>query len=794
MAKSISGGLGTVNLSVQELRLLGGTFTTLDTTTLTVLGTATLGSLTINGTFTIDQLTSNTITTQNLSVSQTMNVKADNDNDNNDNKIIFIKGGTDTGILKTSTGLYYNPSTDELRAGRFIGNVTGNLSGNVTATNIITSNITASGTITANGNIVASSLPTDNHDNNYRYIPFQGVDNILHKDTKLAFNPTSNTLDTDHIICETIQTADITASGDTSIKALNNTTANFNNRIPFINGDSTETGVLITRGNFNYNTSTQTLNCGTFNGSLNGSVSNAVTIGTQDITATTTTTDTLNLKAVEPSQSSQGENCRLCFFDGASTTGSSYNIVKSGNLYFNHTNSILVTNKIQGQIQMNTPLFVMLVPTALIGLPNAVNASIGLYNNSGTVLNRYQHAGGHLFMDGNVGNNLIMTNTAQTRIYNELQCDGDVSVTGTLTAGTLNIGTQTATNFSVDNDLTVEGDTILTNTPLASGSTPLSILLLGTNKVQRGLITFNPLSNILSTTNIGLTGNLTSSIVTTTTLSATTLDLSGDLTLTNLPNTISTGVSYSLLFKNNTTNKVRETPTSLISIGRALTGVYIETERIIADTFQCGNGLPLGYTSIYSCGTWATNLGGFGQSDAVKLSRNASEGGSPRVSQYGANIASSLSSPIWSAIKYPQGSNAYTYWGLANVAYAGIWRLDLTAVFQNLSSARLTPKIMIQKLINGNTWIAQPQMSVGVQYTRTSSGELSALRCEGVCYLTTTSEVLRIVTLLEIDTVNNPPTFPDTIASNIWAGREITISMQFLGTGTSLTGEIVNVL
>ena len=223
-------------------------------------------------------------------------------------------------------------------------------------------------------------------------------------------------------------------------------------------------------------------------------------------TATTTTTDTLNLKAVEPSQSSQGENCRLCFFDGASTTGSSYNIVKSGNLYFNHTNSILVTNRIQGQIQMNTPLFVMLVPTALIGLPNAVNASIGLYNNSGTVLNRYQHAGGHLFMDGNVGNNLIMTNTAQTRIYNDLQCDGDVSVTGTLTAGTMNIGTQTATNFSVDNDLTVEGDTILSNVPTASGITPLSILLLGTNKIQRGSITFNPLSNILSTTNIGLTG------------------------------------------------------------------------------------------------------------------------------------------------------------------------------------------------------------------------------------------------------------------------------------------------
>ena len=64
MSKSITGS-GSLNLTVQELRLLGASFTTLDTTTLTALGTATLGSLTISGTFTIDQLTANTIQTLN---------------------------------------------------------------------------------------------------------------------------------------------------------------------------------------------------------------------------------------------------------------------------------------------------------------------------------------------------------------------------------------------------------------------------------------------------------------------------------------------------------------------------------------------------------------------------------------------------------------------------------------------------------------------------------------------------------------------------------------------------------
>ena len=447
MAKSISGGLGTVNLSVQELRLLGGTFTTLDTTTLTVLGTATLGSLTISGTFTIDQLTANTIETQNLTATDTISIKAiNNTTDTTDNKIAFIHSGSDTGILNTSTNLYYKPSTDELRAGRFIGNVTGNLTGNV------------------EGNLVGN---------------VSGATNIT--------------------------STNITSTGNMSITALNNTTASVNNRILFINGNSSETGVVVSRGNFNYNTSTETLNCGTFNGTLNGSVANAVTIGTQDITVSGTTT--INSKDVTATT----QLCRILFLDGSSDVGTNYDIVRATPLYYIPSSSTLVTNNIRGQVQLISPQLTLL-GSAL----SSTNASIGLYDDGTAVRNRYQHVGGHVFT--NNSNNLLSTNTIQTRIYNELQCDDDVTITGTLTAGTLNIGTQSATNFSVTNNLTVGGDTTLSNVPIASGSTGLNMLLVNSNNTiqQSNFITYVPQNGTLITPNVSLTGALLSSLITTT--------------------------------------------------------------------------------------------------------------------------------------------------------------------------------------------------------------------------------------------------------------------------------------
>ena len=341
MSKSLNGS-GSLNLTLNELRLLeikatkvtGTDVVSLSSLTgnnATFLGTVDIGNMNISGTFGV----------QNLTVNGPTSIKAVDDTDDNDNKIAFIQGGTDTGILKTSTGLYYNPNSDTLTVGNLTGNVTGDVTGNLTG-DVTATTITSSSTITANGNIVTSSLPTDNTDDNYRYIPFQGVGNILHKDTKLVFNPSNNTLETFNLLCQAITTTNITATGNTSIKALNNTTANFNNRIPFINGDSTDTGVLVSRGNFNYNTSSETLNCGTFNGTLNGSVANAVTIGTQNITASGTTS--INSKDTTATT----QLCRLLFLDGNSDIGTNYDIVRDDLLYY--IPMIAFLNQIQDKI------------------------------------------------------------------------------------------------------------------------------------------------------------------------------------------------------------------------------------------------------------------------------------------------------------------------------------------------------------------------------------------------------------------------------------------------------------
>ena len=640
--------------------------------------------------------------------------------------------------------------------GNVTGNVTGNLVGNVTATDI-----SASGTITANGNIVVSSLAVQNTDDNYRNIVFQGANNILHKDSKLVFNPSINTFETSNIICDTI-----TTTGNTSIRALNNTTA-LASRIPFING--TESGVLVSRGNFNYNTSTETMNCGTIS-TTNVNSQNITTNTSTTTTATTgtTITDTLNLKAVEPTAT--GANCRLCFFDGAGTTGSSYNIVKSDNLYFNFTNSILVTNKIQGQIQMNSPLFVMMVPTALIGLPNATNASIGLYDHSGTVRNRYQHTGGHLFMDGNTGNNLLLTNTAQTRIYNELQCDDDVTISGTLTAGTLNVGTQTATNFSVANDLTVGGDTILSNVPTASGISALSILLLGTNKIHRGSITFNPLSNILSTTNIGLTGSLSSSIVTTTTLttdtlSATTLNLSGDLTagddvfFTNLGN-ITTLKTYELLVKDTSDDAVKKT--TGITAGVNLFGgeSFLDADQIKTDTIIL-NGLPLNYTETYNTDTWGiVSNASFGGGNYILLPSTGT------LKQYG-----SLLNPSGGIFGLKSASSE---WGFTNSAYDGLYEINISCYFQNDGNTRVVPRLNLYRWRSGS-YSQQTQLHADSSYIRMDAGKVNSIGIRGKIHLTSV-DTFRIPTLINVHTSTD---FADQLA--LFDGTDFVFSMTYLG-------------
>jgi len=158
MAKSITGGLGAVNLTIQELRLLEIKTTGIETTDATILNNLTGNNATFSGTVTIGNVSLENATVDNLTV-------------------------------------------------------------NVSLT---ANDITTSGTITANGNLVVSSLPEDNMDDNERYITFQGVGNVLHGDSKLTFNPSTNTLTITFLDVQDIN-ATGTISGTFNIVAENKT-------------------------------------------------------------------------------------------------------------------------------------------------------------------------------------------------------------------------------------------------------------------------------------------------------------------------------------------------------------------------------------------------------------------------------------------------------------------------------------------------------------------------------------------------------------------------------------------
>jgi len=821
MSKSISGS-GSLNLTVQELRFLEIKATLITAINATIDNLLTAVNANFTGLVTITNLTiSESVTVENMTVLENLtaqyitanqgitgdltgavNIETTTPTNTGGLRIPFIDGATPTtsspdGLLTSSHKLRFDESTGTLIISNYVsvpilavttyamitpttstedeeykvamfGN--GNeLTGDSMTYNCFENRLTVPNLQVTGGLEITPATSTA--DIGYE-VAFFGLNNALTGDTTMTFNP----LDT------RLTVADLQITNDITIQALNNTTAG-NSRIPFINGDSTDTGVLVSRGNFNYNTSSQTLNCGTFNGTLNGSVANAVTIGTQDITISGNTT--INSKDV----TSTNQLCRLLFLDGDSNIGTNYDIVRDDFLYYIPNSTLLVGNSIRSQVQTITPLLV------LLGANNS-NGRIDIYDDGTAVRNRYFHPNGHLFVDGNVinSNKLIMTNTAQTRIYNELQCDDVLT---------------------------------LNSVPIVPTTSNTDILLLdsATNQISKSGLTFNATGGVLSTANITLTGAISSAIVNTTdnatiggnlgvegnadiegiltvatlnvgTQSITDFEVSGDLTLTNLPSTVTTGFSYSLLYKNNTTDEVHETPPE-VYIGR-LTDVYIGTERIIADTFQCGNGLPINYTCTYHCFDWKTYdetaakpHGTFGLDYFVELHTTNTSGHNPTVTQHGANIYGTyFGTVVRSAINFGQdGSDVH--WNLASNAYAGIWKVRVSCVFQNLTILRQTPKIYLKKY-TGSTWIEQPHISTAIAYARHDVGELVTLNLEGVVYLSSSSELLRIYTLLETHDVGNPPTWPDSITD--WAGRDINIQMEFLGTGTATTGEIVNAL
>jgi hypothetical protein len=390
-------------------------------------------------------------------------------------------------------------------------------------------------------------------------------------------------------------------------------------------------------------------------------------------------------------------------------------------------------------------------------------------------------------MDGNTAssNNLCMTNTAQTRVYNELQCDDDVTITGTPTAGTLNVGTQSATNFSVTTNLTVGENLDLTGTTTAGGSTALNVLLVNSNNTaQQGSLTYNPQVDTLITTNISLTGGLLSSLITTTGNGT----IGGNLSVTG-----NGSMGGDLVVTGNGSIGGDLVVTDDASIGGDLT---LGKQFIGSNTT-----LPLGYTIIYHATSYDyASSGTWGLDDSILLHATSSSGASPTAHQCGKDVSwTAGTTTLKGAINFysAAGTNSISHWGLMENKHAGPCRVRVSLVFQNLSTLRLTPKIYMQKrrqiAVGIYQYEDQPQISTGIDHARHDVGELVTLKREGVVRLSSTVNILRINALLEShSTSGDPPTWPDSTAA--WSASDINIDVQFLGEATNSTGEFIDAL
>lgn len=130
------------SLSIPSVQLTSLSSDTSSTTDLPVLFKDANNNVVINGDYTFKPSTGELRVTKVIgNVTGQVTLTAPNDTNSNDNLVPFISGGTNQGTLSKNDGFTFDPSTGNLTATKFTGNVTGNLTGNITG------NTTISGTL-----------------------------------------------------------------------------------------------------------------------------------------------------------------------------------------------------------------------------------------------------------------------------------------------------------------------------------------------------------------------------------------------------------------------------------------------------------------------------------------------------------------------------------------------------------------------------------------------------------------------------------------------------------------------
>ncbi len=341
-------------------------------------------------------------------------------------------------------------------------------------------NITASGTITANGNVVVTSLPQDNTDNNDRFIIFQGLNNILRSDSKLTFNPSTNTLSIIVLTCQ-----DITASGTTTTTNLNiGQLLTTNNNIFYacmFQGDNNDISQAPLLANFHYNPS-----------QLKLKLDNLEVTGGLTVTAQTRS----NSQAY-PILFQDTSTNEICI--ESSSTDFTYN--PSGN--------VLDARNINVVVDLTTE-------KVTLDTGNIFNHSTNVYmalkaiSNNGTDLSGFGYNIA-LWQDGHI--RMIGRNNIRNYIYNATSG----TTTERLTISDSNV--QVRTNLQVDNDATIIGDTTITavnSTVSNNNRIPFIEGGGGTGRLCESNLYYNPNNETLVSANITTTNAINSPTVTVT--------------------------------------------------------------------------------------------------------------------------------------------------------------------------------------------------------------------------------------------------------------------------------------
>jgi hypothetical protein len=745
MSKSISGGLGAVNLTIQELRLIDGKFTDLTASNGTIsnqlngndatfTGTISTNHFSVTGTFSISNLAvSGLIDAYKLDVENELKYKTED----TDDRYIRKSGSVNETITgtKTFSSIVCNTSvaTNELkglndvsiyaRSGSDLAYVLG-LKINVTNSTFYNSvivgtasnnkNLTVYGSGLYSGGLLSASLGTTGAITSASL----ATTGAITKNGVNVLNQTESDARYFQLTTSDFSITNLTASGFIKLSnVINEATINTDQKILFLNADSKISG----NADFTFKPDTKTLKCD------NIEATSLLKSYDLELTNDLTVTGKTNLGAIVSISTLNSvisnTTYPLLVWDNTNTTSRTIR-TDTSKLYYDTTNDTLyspnlsVSGNITGDIEGND------ITGDNFTLTGTNNATFNVSNNYGVY---YNHVDGHIFRMDWVWKLRIDTNS--TTLYNDF-----ITTTGIINTSLSTVPIKLQVN-STDKIVIEDTKTCIKNTvcletvgvPSASANFVFLLLNEGTNEIKK--------------TNYGLQYNPSSET----------------LTVENI-------TAEEITYKNQTLDE------------------------------RFGNGsttLPINYTQIFSDNKWKTdyNIGNtsptryfFGDDGSVLVTRprlvwyNDTSVSSPRYYQKGKNITGGAWEFDVTDGKLSIRSNDYS----------GNWRVYVSAVFENETNGnggyRVAPEFRVFK---GSSQVLSTSQEP--QYSRYWGPRYCTIVVSGVITVDSTSDEFEFRTYLTTGSSSRGSSqLPTNSKPNaFWSGHDLNIELQYLNDGTN---------